>query len=366
MESLGLVQKSFWEGRKVILTGHTGFKGSWFLTWLTELKAEVLGISLPPNENVQIFHNIFENVHKRITHVNCDIRERKKLEKLIDDFQPEIIFHFAAQPLVRRSYKIPYETWETNLMGTINLLNSLKKIKKKCAVVIITTDKVYKNKEWKYSYRENDELGGYDPYSASKAAVEIAVHSWKNSFYKVSYENQDPKFIATARAGNVIGGGDWSEDRIIPDAMRALFNNEKITIRNPSSSRPWQHVLEPLFGYLVLAENLFQHGKYTKGYNFGPEVASNKTVINLVEKIVEKWPHGGGWVVEKKLDSLHEASLLNLSIEKVYKELGWRPIWDYDKTIETTVSWYYDFYLGKKAYELCLRDINNYSLDRNL
>ena len=271
----------------------------------------------------------------------------------------------AAQPIVRKSYKDPIKTWETNLIGSLNLLNSLKNLKNKCATVLITTDKVYKNKEWVYGYRENDELGGSDPYSASKAAMEILVDSFRSSFCgKNIYQSKD-LYLATARAGNVIGGGDWSEDRIIPDVVKALINKKSVEIRNPNSTRPWQHVLEPLSGYLFLAKRLYTYHEgtnllnpFASAFNFGPSNASNKTVLELVKKILNFW-EGEFKIVENNLNP-DEAKLLNLISDKALHQLNWHPIWSFDKTIYHTINWYYKVKNGESPFNCSLEDIETF------
>ncbi len=361
-----MINSSFWKNKRVLLTGHTGFKGSWFLIWLLKLGADVWCYSLKPDFKP----NLFEDLHKDISneknifkgkfhHHIGDINNQKKLIDFIGISNPDIVFHLAAQPLVRQSYKEPINTWSTNVMGSLNLLEGLKKINKTCAVVMITTDKVYLNKEWEYGYRENDQLGGHDPYSASKAAAEIAISSWRSSFCGDGFLKTNFLKIATARAGNVIGGGDWSSDRIIPDVMRSLLSNQSVEIRNPESKRPWQHVLEPLSGYLKLAELLFIDEKLPhEAYNFGPSIDSNKSVQDLVETIFKYWP--GAWQSTKKRESLHEAKLLHLQIEKAKHYLDWVPKWDFDKTIELTVNWYKSYSSNKSALECCMHDLLRY------
>ncbi len=354
-----MIDKTFWQKRRVLLTGHTGFKGSWFINWLSELGSDICGYSLEPDNN-SLFNYFYENNEKNFLNVYGDINDKDLLEETVIKFQPEIVFHFAAQPLVLESYETPLNTWQTNLIGTLNLLESLKNCKFRCSILIITTDKVYKNKEWIYGYRENDELGGHDPYSASKAATEIAVESWKKSFI----ESKNSKFqnlsIATARSGNVIGGGDWSKNRIIPDAIRSLSLKKSLLIRNPSSTRPWQHVLEPLCGYLILSEKLYNNPiKYSHAFNFGPEMESNRTVEELINEVFKYW-EGSFQKEEEKSNAPHEAGMLNLDISKSLKLLNWKPIWDFEKTIEKTISWYMKFYQGENPSSLCKADLKSY------
>jgi CDP-glucose 4,6-dehydratase len=342
MESM--VNNSFWQGKKVFVTGHTGFKGSWLTLWLLKMGAKVTGLSLEPNTNPSLFQQL--DLAQNIAHHLGDIRDLNLVNNLVQQSQPDVVFHLAAQPLVRRSYLEPVETWNTNVIGTIQVLESLKSLTKPCAGIFITTDKCYENREWLYGYRENDPLGGYDPYSSSKAGAELAIASWRNSFFK----NADiPIGIASVRAGNVIGGGDWAEDRIVPDAVRALIAQEAIPVRNPQATRPWQHVLEPLGGYLLLAQRIYeqlqtsnwqedQQGLYG-AFNFGPNLTSNRSVQDLVEGILSHW--SGTWIDQSNPHAAHEAKLLNLVTDKAFHTLNWQPIWDFPTTIKQTVNWYY-------------------------
>lgn len=335
MESL--VMSEFWRGKRVFVTGHTGFKGSWLSLWLLRLGAEVMGLSLAPNTEPSLFEQL--GLVRDLEHNIGDIRDLNLVRKLIQDFQPDIVFHLAAQPLVRLSYSEPVLTWDTNVLGTIHVLESLKSLDKYCVGVMITTDKCYENKEWVYGYRENDPLGGHDPYSSSKAGAELAIASWAKSFFQRGNIR-----VVSARAGNVIGGGDWALDRIVPDAMRALGQGEPIPVRNPRATRPWQHVLEPLGGYLALGQKLYQQLVAQKvllegAFNFGPNLHSNLPVKLLVEEICKHWP--GRWLDKSDPNAPHEATLLNLVTDKAYHTLGWQPRWDFAETIKQTVSWYY-------------------------
>ena len=351
----------FWKDKKVLVTGHTGFKGSWLALWLLKMNAIVSGISLNPDEKQNLFDQL--RIKNDINHIVLDIRNKEELKKQIQTINPDIVFHLAAQPLVVNSYKDPVGTWETNVMGTINVLESIRSLNKNCTGIFITTDKVYKNNEWVFGYRENDELGGYDPYSSSKAACEIAISSWRSSFDLYQSNNNSNFSIASARAGNVIGGGDWSENRIIPDVVRCLINNEKILIRNPKSTRPWQHVLEPLSGYLILAEKLNKEkNPYATAFNFGPFIESNKTVKELVDECLKYWK--GDYYFERNVNSPHEAGVLNLSIEKAIKSLEWNPKWDFSKSIELTINWYKDvFQDNKSAIDCSLGNLKEYTND---
>ena len=354
------MKKEFWQNKKVLITGHTGFKGSWLSLWLKNLGSTICGIGLGPNEN-SLFNQL--SLSEKIDFHNIyDINELNNLKKTVKSFNPDIVFHLAAQPLVRESYREPVKTWETNVLGSINLLESLKIIDKKCAVVIITTDKVYKNNEWDFGYRENDELGGNDPYSASKAALEIAISSWRKSFCGSKIYQNPYLGIASARAGNVIGGGDWSNERIIPDTIKALKSGHSVLIRNPDSKRPWQHVLEPISGYLDLAELIFLKDDnfiFCDSFNFGPKIESNKTVKDLIDESFKHW--GGEWYKDTNNDNFHESKMLHLQIEKAYSLLGWQPKWNFNKTVEKTINWYKNIHYNLKSPEQsCLDDINEF------
>ena len=352
---------SFWKGKKVLVTGHTGFKGSWLTLWLLQMQSCVSGISLKPEYSTNLFDEL--KIENDINHIICDIRNKEEIKKYIKEINPDIVFHLAAQPLVVDSYKNPVGTWETNVMGTINILESIKSLNKNCIGVFITTDKVYKNNEWIYGYRENDQLGGYDPYSSSKAACEIAISSWRSSFDIQETNGKSIFSLASARAGNVIGGGDWSENRIIPDVIKCLKNNKKILIRNPNSTRPWQHILEPLSGYLLLAEKLSEEKNiFSTSFNFGPFIESNRTVKDLVNECLKHWE--GEYYFENKTNSPHEAGVLMLSIEKAIKVLNWKPKWDFEKSIAITINWYKDFYEeNKSALECTLDNLKEYTID---
>ena len=309
--------------------------------------SECFGVGLAPNTNPSLFNKL--ELEKRLQHKELDIRDYSLLKNLVLDIQPDIVFHLAAQPLVRLSYDIPIETYETNVMGTVHLLDSLRFLNKKCAVVCITTDKCYENNEWLHSYRENDPMGGYDPYSSSKGACELAIQSYRRSFF--SDPNEYGIALASVRAGNVIGGGDWSADRIIPDCVSALKSGKPIPVRNRVATRPWQHVLEPLSGYMILANELwrglsgqepsaskFHFSKLCDAFNFGPNTESNRTVYELVQEVLKNWE--GHWEDHSDPNAPHEASLLNLSIDKAFHMLNWSPRWDFSRTVRETIGWY--------------------------
>lgn len=324
--------------KRVWISGHTGFKGSWLVQWLLELGATVHGYSLPPPTQPALFDQL--NLRARISHEIGDINDRAAVLRSLGAARPDFVFHLAAQPLVRTSYDEPVQTYLTNVIGTLHVLEALRSFKNPCAAVMVTTDKCYENREWLHAYREEDPLGGYDPYSSSKAAAEIAIGSWRRSFFQ-----HHPVRIASARAGNVIGGGDWARDRIVPDCIRALHKGEVFAVRNMVATRPWQHVLEPLSAYLwlgaVLSEaTLRPHppGHYTSAFNFGPHLEANRTVADLVQEIFQHWP--GQWRDGSDPTAVHEARLLNLATDKAHHLLGWSPVWNFEKAVAATVAWY--------------------------
>lgn len=334
-----------YKNKKVLLTGHTGFKGSWMLSWLHMLECQIKGYALTP-EHANDLYNLI-NGDDLCQSVIADIRNASRLEEEILNFQPDYIFHLAAQPLVRRSYQNPTETHETNILGTTYLLEAVRKLEKPCSVILITTDKVYENKEWLYPYRENDTLGGYDPYSASKAASEIIISSYRNCFFNIKDYYSHKKGVAVARAGNVIGGGDWSEDRLIPDIVKSLKEKKKIVVRNPNAVRPWQHVLEPIKGYLQLGAKLSEDPNlFSQAYNFGPYMTDTLTVGKVVELAIKEWGNGES-EIQHKSSTLHEAGLLKLDISKANNEINWHPRLDAKQAIGNTLNWYKDFYEKK-------------------
>lgn len=356
----------FWCGRRVLLTGHTGFKGSWLALWLVELGAEVFGLGFDPDPVAAPAEPLFTalGLAERLgaRHHIGDIRHVAAVQTVVDAAQPEVVIHLAAQPLVRRSYADPVGTWSTNVQGSLQLLEALRRLQHSCAVVLITTDKVYANREWEWGYREDDQLGGHDPYSASKAAMELMAASWRASFCGIASHQTPHLALATARAGNVIGGGDWAVDRILPDAMRACAAGEPISVRNPLATRSWQHVLEPLAGYLQLAQKLHAEPlRYSESYNFGPAAAANRTVQELVENLLLHWPGAAGWRDVSQPGAPHEAGLLHLVADRAQQQLGWRPCWDFATTVARTASWYHRVHRGEDALASCLDDLNAYA-----
>ena len=346
--------KSAFKGKRVLVTGDTGFKGSWLSLWLHELEAEVLGFALPPQKEDD-HYNLLQ-LGSMIRHIDGDIRDSKKVQEVFNDFQPEILFHLAAQALVRLSYQEPKITFDTNISGSVNILEAVRQSPSLKAAVYITSDKCYRNNEWVWGYRENDQLGGHDPYSASKAAAEIVFAAYCDSFFNA----KDGFGIASARAGNVIGGGDWARDRIIPDCIRFLKANTPVLIRNPDSTRPWQHVLEPLSGYLTLAIKLLDNPKKISGsYNFGPKIQSIKTVKDLVDLSIKAWGRGE-YKIFRENNAPHEAGLLHLNCDKADQMLGWGPLWDFDRTVLETVKWYKEVLDGKSALSMTKQQINSY------
>ena len=340
------------EGKRVWLSGHTGFKGSWLSEWLIQLGAVVHGYALAPDTKPSLFDQL--GLAGRLEHEVADIRDGEAVKKSLRAFHPDFVIHMAAQPLVRRSYAIPVETYETNVMGTINVLEALRGVYHPCVAVVVTTDKCYENHESGRAYEESDPLGGHDPYSSSKAMAEIATAAYRKSYFQ-----NGPVRIASARAGNVIGGGDWAEDRIVPDAMRSLDRGNNILVRNPKAVRPWQHVLEPLSGYLTLAASLGGIASFATAFNFGPGPDSNRTVSDLIVEILKH--RKGEWTDASDPAALHEATLLNLSVEKAARLLGWKPKWGFEETISKTVAWYAQVHDGTVSpLEITRRQITEY------
>lgn len=341
-------------GKRILLTGDTGFKGSWLALWLAEADAEVYGYALPPLREEDHFNLL--GLCNRIHHCDGDIRDRDRLNSFFKQAQPEVVFHLAAQALVRESYQNPKATFDTNIGGSVNLLECVRETSSVKTLIYVTSDKCYRNREWIWGYRENDELGGRDPYSASKAAAEIVFSAYGDSFFA-----SRPNFgYASVRAGNVIGGGDWSSDRIIPDCFRSVYNSEPILLRNPQSTRPWQHVLEPLSGYLTLAGALAENPQqYSGTWNFGPCEESNRTVKELVQAVVEIWGSGQINLIQQN-SNWHEAGLLHLNCDKSHHQLGWRPQWNFEQTVTETVDWYQSFSEGQSMSQKSIYQIQRY------
>ena len=356
-ENYKLISSTF-KNKRVFITGHTGFKGSWFIFWLHSLGAKICGYSLQPLKQEDIFNKI--KSADLCENIFGDIRDISKLEKSILNFKPDFVFHFAAQPIVIKSYKSPIDTISTNVLGTANLLNSLEKLAKKCSAILITTDKVYDNKDNGRIFKEDDKLGGYDPYSSSKACSEIIISSFRESYFNINNYDNHQKSIAVARAGNVIGGGDWSDYRLIPDIIKSLYLNKSIVIRNPLSIRPWQHVLDPLYGYLLLAAKLYNDPiNYSEAWNFGPKEDEIMSVEEVAQLLIKNWGEGN-ITLNNDAKKVHESSVLRLDIQKAVSKLDWNPRWNVEESISLTVNWYKHFKLGVPVPKLIEDDINNY------
>lgn len=354
----------FWMNKRVFITGHTGFKGSWLTLWLNEMGAEVTGYSLNPPTTPSLFDlcQLQEVTH---TYIN-DIRNYDALAKSIEFADPDIIIHMAAQPLVRDSYINPIDTYAINVMGTLNLFESvrafaLRSSNKKRVIINVTTDKCYENREWHWGYRENEPMGGYDPYSNSKACSELVTSSYRSSFFNPQHIQEHGVLLASARAGNVIGGGDWAKDRLIPDCIRSLLNSEPITVRNPYSIRPWQHVLEPLSGYLLLAQTLFEKGTgFAEGWNFGPNDEDAKPVEWIANKICALWGEDASYNIVNEQDAVHEAQYLKLDCSKAKNDLKWQPRWTLEKTLENIIEWVRVYQNQGSLKDICIKQIHEY------
>ncbi len=333
----------FWNGKTVLVTGHTGFKGSWLSFWLNALGARVCGLALVPDTEPALFEQL--RLADDIDHALGDIRDPASVDARIAEVNPDIVFHLAAQPLVLRSYSEPVETWQTNVAGTLNVLDALRRLNRPVTILVVTTDKVYENRELHRPYHESDPLGGIDPYSASKAAVELLAASWRASFGADGGQR-----IATVRAGNVIGGGDWAENRIVPDIVRALGRGHPIDVRHPGAVRPWQHVLEPLSGYMRLAERLHSDAGLAAAYNFGPAPDDFRSVRDLVEQALASWP--GTWRDVSRLHVPHEAGLLTVASDLARNKLGWEPRWSFETAVAATLGWYRAVAAGVPAVEI--------------
>jgi len=348
----------FYKNRKVLITGHTGFKGSWLCLLLNQLGADIYGYALNPPTTPSLYNEarIDEFVHSYIG----DVRDYNNLQEVMLRVNPEIVIHMAAQPLVRESYKIPRETYEINVMGTVNLLDAVRQVSSVKAIVNVTTDKCYDNREWHWGYRENEPMGGYDPYSNSKGCSELVTSSFRNSYFNIDEYNKHGVALASARAGNVIGGGDWAEDRLIPDFIRSIIKGNNLEIRSPYAIRPWQHVLEPLSGYLLLSKNLFIHGaKFASGWNFGPDDRDARNVEWISKKLCDSWGNGASYTVDKNPHP-HEANYLKLDCSKAKSELEWSPKWNIEKTIKSIVEWNKRFIAGDDIRLVCEKQIEDY------
>jgi CDP-glucose 4,6-dehydratase len=361
MENL-VMNPEFWCNKKVLLTGHTGFKGSWLALWLQNMQAEVIGYALPPPTTPSLFE--IADVGLGMTSIIGDIRDLDKLQSVFATHQPEIVLHMAAQPLVRYSYQNPVETYSTNVMGTVNLLEAVRNTTGMKAVVNITTDKCYENREWAWGYRENEPMGGHDPYSNSKGCSELVTAAYRNSYFHPDNYQQHGVAIATARAGNVIGGGDWAEDRLIPDIMRAISNGQSVNIRNPHAIRPWQHVLEPLSGYLLLAEKLYTDGAiYAEAWNFGPNDEDAKPVQWIVERLTNVWGEGASWLLDEG-NHPHEANYLKLECSKAKTRLNWHPKWHLDEALAKIVAWQKQYQQDVDMKAVTLAQISAYQMNK--
>ncbi len=353
-----VIDYNFWKNKKVLITGHTGFKGSWLCLILHEFGANICGYALDPPTNPSLF--VEANVENLITSCIGDIRDYKNVFDVINKFEPEIVIHMAAQPLVRESYIDPLTTYETNVMGTVHLLEACRNVKSVRAIINVTTDKCYENKEWEWGYRENEPMGGYDPYSNSKGCSELITSSYRDSFFNIKDYKSHGVALASARAGNVIGGGDWANDRLIPDFIKSIADNKKVKIRSPYAIRPWQHVLEPLSGYILLAEKLYKEGnKYAEGWNFGPEDSDVKNVKWIIDKICAVWGEKTSYEIEKT-DKFHEANYLKLDCSKAKTKLDWYPRWNLEKTIFNIVDWNRAYLRSANVREITERQIREY------
>jgi CDP-glucose 4,6-dehydratase len=353
-----LAARQIWKDRRVFLTGHTGFKGGWLALWLSHLGAKVRGYSLDPEGDPSFF--LACKVAERVEDHRGDLRDQAALDRAMREFEPEVVFHLAAQPLVLRSYADPVATYSTNVLGTAHVLESIRTLASVRAAVIVTTDKCYQNREWLWGYRENDPLGGYDPYSSSKACVEILSASYRNSFFPAERFSQHRVALATARAGNVIGGGDWSDDRLLPDLIRGFLTGEPVLIRRPSSIRPWQHVLEPLAGYLTLAERLLQGDvRFADAWNFGPRDEDAWPVGRIADAMALRWGNGAAWTRDDS-ENVHEAGYLKLDSSKARAELGWQSHLKLQVALEWLVDWYRAWHEGAEMQQVTLSQIGHY------
>jgi CDP-glucose 4,6-dehydratase len=355
--------KNAYRDKVVLVTGHTGFKGAWLSMWLLRLRARVVGYSLDPPTTPSLFDSC--GLADFLRDIRGDIRDTEKLTNLILETRPDVVFHLAASPLVLESYAYPFETFDVNVMGTLSVLESVRRARWAGPIVAVSTDKCYLNREWDYGYREVDALGGHDPYSASKAAMEVAIASYRQSFFTTPAGGPRGVRLASARAGNVVGGGDWASNRIVPDAVRALYSGEMLTVRSAAAVRPWQHVLEPLSGYLALGAALAGEGgeRFATAWNFGPDTSRMFSVQDLVEMTIRVWG-SGKWAFKPDPNAPHEAGALRLAIDRASSKLEWRPAWGFEETIMRTVRWYASYFKAPEdriaTYNLCINDISAY------
>jgi CDP-glucose 4,6-dehydratase len=357
LEGLG-VSQTFWQDKRILITGHTGFKGGWLCLWLQSMGANVVGYALKPATNPSLFE--LAKVGRSMKSIIGDIRDLPHLQKVFAEHQPEIVIHMAAQPLVRFSYIEPVETYSTNVMGTVNLLEAVRHITSVKAVVNVTSDKCYENREWAWGYRENEAMGGYDPYSNSKGCAELVTAAYRNSYFPPEKYQEHGVAIASGRAGNVIGGGDWADDRLIPDMIRAILAGQAVSIRNPKSIRPWQHVLEPLSGYLLLAQKLYEEGSsFAEGWNFGPNDDDAKPVEWILDKLTKSWGEGASWKLNGG-DHPYEAHYLKLDCSKSKARLHWQPRWSLAKAIDQICIWHKAHISGADMQAICFDQIKQY------
>lgn len=350
---------NIFKGKTVLVTGHTGFKGSWLCIWLKELGANVVGYALEPYTERDNF--VVSGLKDKVIHITGDVRDYQKLSETFRKYQPECVFHLAAQPLVRESYINPKETYEINIGGTLNVLECCRMDDSVRVVINVTSDKCYENREWVWGYRESDPMGGYDPYSSSKGCAELITAAYRNSFFNPVDFEKHGKSVSTVRAGNVVGGGDWQKDRIVPDCIRALEDDRPIEIRSPRATRPWQYVLEPLSGYLLLASKMYEAPReFCGAWNFGPDRDSIITVGEMADIIVTQWG-SGSWIDKSTREDLHEANLLSLDISKAGTYLKWFPAWNMDQAIKKTVYWYKS-YKQEDPYKICVNQIEEFML----
>lgn len=353
-----VVDSTFWRGKRVLVTGHTGFKGSWMSLWLQSMGAHVFGYALKPPTQPSLFD--VARVAEGMESIDGDIRDLPRLGRVISESRPQVIIHMAAQSLVRESYGTPVDTYSTNVMGTVNVFEAARSLSDVKVVINVTSDKCYENREWVWGYRENEPMGGYDPYSSSKGCAELITAAYRNSYFNPATYGSHGVAVASVRAGNVIGGGDWAKDRLIPDTVRAFMERRPVHIRNPAATRPWQHALEPLRGYLMLAQRLWVEGpSFSEGWNFGPMDEDAKPVGWIVEQLVKRWRDGASWVVDSG-DHPHEAHYLKLDCSKARTRLGWYPLYDLEAALAQTVVWYKAFQAGEDMRQLTLTQIAEY------